>query len=238
VTGAGSERFVERLGHAFRAPELLTRALTHRSATAAHNERLEFLGDGLINFVVADALYRARPDYAEGELSRMRASLVCEESLARVAEAIGLGDALILGPGELKSGGFRRASILADALEAVLGAVYLDGGFAAAQAACERLLAPALGQLPDPGQLKDAKTQLQELLQGRGRPLPVYELRAAEGPPHRRRFTVACRLSDGAEATEGSAGSRKAAEQDAAEKMLGLFAAAPSPPRGHEVKNA
>ena len=214
------ERLCRLLGHAFEDPELLARALTHRSAPGASNERLEFLGDGLINFVIAEALYRARADADEGELSRLRASLVCEESLARVAEGLGLGEALILGPGELKSGGHRRASILADTLEAVLGAVYLDAGFAAARAACERALAGPLAQLPEAAQLKDAKTLLQEYLQGRGRPLPLYELRAAEGPPHRQWFTVRCSLADGEEATEGSAASRKAAEQDAAGRML------------------
>lgn len=220
MTGAPPERFRQRLGHEFRDPELLTRALTHRSAAADHNERLEFLGDGLLNFVAAEALFRAYPGYAEGELSRLRASLVCEDALARVADGLGLGEALILGPGELKSGGWRRASILADTLEAVLGAVYLDAGFDAARATCAQLLAPALAELPAPDRLKDAKTQLQEWLQGRGRSLPVYEVRAAEGPPHRQWFTVACRLADGTAVTEGRAASRKAAEQEAAERML------------------
>ena len=223
MTGAVLERFACQLGYSFRDPELLSRALTHRSAPGANNERLEFLGDGLINFVVAEALFRSRAAADEGELSRLRASLVCEESLARVAESLGLGDALILGPGELKSGGFRRASILADTLEAVLGAVYLDGGFDAARAACEHVLAGPLAQLPDPMQLKDAKTRLQEFLQGHGRPLPLYEVSAAEGPPHRQWFTVRCRLGDGPESSEGRAGNRKAAEQDAAEHMLRLI---------------
>lgn len=220
MTAAALERLARLLGHEFRDPELLAQALTHRSAPGASNERLEFLGDGLINFVVAEALFRTRPDADEGELSRLRASLVCEESLARVAEGLGLGEVLILGPGELKSGGFRRASILADTLEAVLGAVYLDADFAAARDACERVLAAPLAQLPEAQQLKDPKTLLQEYLQGRGRPLPLYELRAAEGPPHRQWFTVRCCLADGEEATEGSASSRKAAEQEAAGRML------------------
>lgn len=223
MAGAALERFCRQLGHAFRDPELLTRALTHRSAAGASNERLEFLGDGLINFVTAEALYRARPDADEGELSRLRASLVCEESLARVADGLGLGEVLILGPGELKAGGHRRASILADTLEAVLGAIYLDGGFDAARGACERALAEPLAQLPDAGRLKDAKTRLQEYLQGRGRPLPVYELSAAEGPPHRQWFTVRCSLADGAAVAWGSAGSRKAAEQEAAGRMLHII---------------
>lgn len=218
--GAALERFTRRLGYVFRDPDLLARALTHRSAPGANNERLEFLGDGLLNFVVAEALFRSRPGAEEGELSRLRSRLVCEEALARQAERLAVGDVLILGSGEHKSGGFRRASILADTLEAVLGAVYVDGGFEPAREVCERLLAEAVSQLPDPGLLKDAKTRLQEFLQGQGRPLPVYEVSAAEGPPHRTWFTVRCRLDDGPEATEGRAGSRKAAEQDAADRML------------------
>jgi ribonuclease-3 len=220
TASAELDRLQRRLGHRFRDPALLGLALTHRSAGSANNERLEFLGDGLINFVAADSLYRARPDAEEGDLSRLRASLVCEESLARLAEALGLGDALTLGGGALKSGGFRRAPILADALEAVLGAVFVDGGFDAGHAACIRVLAPALAQLPDPATLKDAKTRLQEYLQGLGRPLPVYELSHAEGPEHRPSFTVSCRLADAGDATEGQASSRRGAEQLAAEQML------------------
>lgn len=214
------ERFQRRLGYRFRDPQLLARALTHRSAASRNNERLEFLGDGLINFVVAEALYRARPEAEEGDLSRLRASLVCEESLARLAEGVELGEVLTLGGGALKSGGFRRAPILADALEAVLGAVFLDGGFDAGRAACGQVLGGALTQLPDPASLKDAKTRLQEYLQGQGRPLPVYELLAAEGPEHRPSFKVSCRLADGDEVTEGQASNRRAAEQDAADGML------------------
>lgn len=216
----GLERFQRRLGYRFRDPQLLVRALTHRSAASANNERLEFLGDGLINFVTAEVLYRAHPGAAEGDLSRLRASLVCEEALARLAEGIELGDVVVLGGGALKSGGFRRAPILADTLEAVLGAVHLDGGFDAGRAACERLLADPLARLPDPAALKDAKTRLQEHLQGTGRPLPVYELLSSEGPEHRPSFRVSCRLADGDELTEGQAASRRNAEQVAAEQML------------------
>jgi ribonuclease-3 len=226
TASAALEAFQRRLGYDFRDPQLLARALTHRSAASANNERLEFLGDGLVNFVVAEALYRARPDAEEGDLSRLRASLVCEDSLARLAEGLGLGEVLTLGGGALKSGGFRSAPILADTLEAVLGAVYLDGGFDAGRAACEQVLAAALAQLPDPASLKDAKTRLQEHLQGRGRPLPVYELLSSEGPEHRPSFTVCCRLTDAREVTEGVASNRRAAEQDAAERMLQLLEAA------------
>jgi ribonuclease-3 len=225
TASADLDRLQRRLGYRFRDPELLALALTHRSAGAANNERLEFLGDGLVNFVSAEALYRARPGAEEGDLSRLRASLVCEESLARLAEGLGLGDTLTLGGGALRSGGFRRAPILADALEAVLGAIYLDGGFDAGRAACEQLLAQALAQLPDPDTLKDAKTRLQEYLQGLGRPLPVYELLHAEGPEHRPSFTVSCRLADAGDASEGQASSRRAAEQLAAERMLARLGA-------------
>lgn len=217
---AALARLCRELGHAFREPELLRQALTHRSAGSANNERLEFLGDGLINFVVAESLFRDRPGSLEGDLSRLRASLVCEDALAAVAEQIGLSDSLILGQGVLKSGGFRRASILADTLEAVIGAVYLDAGFEAASAVCRKLLGGPMARLPEPDALKDAKTRLQEFLQGQGRPLPRYELRGTDGPDHELSFTVVCSLGDGADRTEGHAASRKAAEQDAAQQML------------------
>lgn len=226
TASAALEAFGRRLGYGFRDPQLLARALTHRSAASANNERLEFLGDGLINFVVAEALYRARPDAEEGDLSRLRASLVCEDSLARLAEELGLGEVLTVGGGTLKSGGFRSAPILADTLEAVLGAVYLDGGFDAGRAACERLMAAAFARLPDPASLKDAKTRLQEYLQGHSRPLPLYELVSSEGPEHRPSFKVCCRLTDAREVTEGNASNRRAAEQDAAERMLRVLESA------------
>lgn len=209
------------LGYSFRDPALLERALTHRSVGAENYERLEYLGDALINFVVADAVFRACPEASEGDLSRLRASLVCEDALASLAERLPLADALVLGPGELKSGGFRRQSILADCFEALLGAVYLDGGFVPAQDCCHHLFADALANLPDPETLKDAKTRLQEQLQSGGRPLPVYELVSAQGPPHRQSFRVECRLPDDETRTEGAGSSRKLAEQQAAEMMLG-----------------
>ena len=215
-----SERLAQKLGYVFRDAGLLSRALTHRSASAANYERLEFLGDGLLNFVVGEALFRVRPQAEEGDLSRLRASLVCEDSLAGIAEKLELGDELFLGAGELKSGGFRRHSILADTLEALLGAIYLDGGFDAARDACLRLFADPLAQLPDAASLKDAKTRLQEYLQGCGRPLPLYEVQSAEGPAHRQSFTVSCRLTDSSETTQGRAASRRAAEQDAADNMM------------------
>ncbi|HUS25560.1 MAG TPA: ribonuclease III [Candidatus Binatia bacterium] len=208
------------LGYEFRAPELLRQALTHRSASGHNNERLEFLGDALLNLAAAELLYRTRPDAEEGALSRLRAGLVREESLAAIGEGLPLGEALILGPGELKSGGFRRHSILADAVEALVGAVYLDGGFDAARDLCGRLLADRLARLPDDALLKDSKTRLQEWLQARGRALPLYEVIDTHGPSHRQSFTVTCRLADSGDFSEGRAESRRGAEQQAAEKLL------------------
>lgn len=207
------------LGCEFRDERWLERALTHRSAGQAHNERLEFLGDALLNFVIGEALFRERPAATEGELSRLRAALVCEAALADIARRLELGEALQLGPGELKSGGFRRDSILADALEAVIGALYLDRGMETAREACLRLYAEALQRLPQT-MPKDAKTQLQETLQARGRPLPEYAVLNEAGPPHRRRFRVRCRLPDTGQESEGEGGSRRQAEQQAAQAML------------------
>ncbi|SFF55286.1 RNAse III [Fontimonas thermophila] len=217
---ASLEVLQEHLGHRFTDTGLLERALSHRSLGVRNNERLEFLGDALINFVAADALYAARPTAEEGALSRLRASLVREAALARIARDLDLGAVIRLGESELKSGGFRRDSILADAVEAILGAVYLDGGFAAARAVALRLLQPLIAELPDAEQLKDAKTRLQEWLQARSRPLPRYEVLAEEGPPHARRFHVCCVLPDTAEQTRAEGPSRRSAEQQAAEAML------------------
>ena len=221
---AALERFVRLLGHDFRDPALLARALTHRSAPGASNERLEFLGDGLLNFVIGQLLYERHPDAPEGQLTYVRASLVREEALARLAERLDLGAVLVVGSGEQKSGVARRASVLADSLEAVLGAVFVDGGFDAARAVVAKLFGDAVATLPGDAQLKDAKTRLQEHLQGHGRPLPLYDVRA-DGPPHLQSFTVLCRLADGSDQAEGRGSSRKSAEQEAAEKMLALIGA-------------
>lgn len=210
----------ERIGHRFTRPELLQQALTHRSHAARNNERLEFLGDGLLNFAIGAALYELQPSAEEGALSRLRASIVREESLAAVARELDLGDLLNLGESELKSGGFRRSSILADALEALIGAVYLDAGFEAARQACMRLFARMLAELPDAESLKDPKTRLQEWLQALARPLPRYEVLSESGPAHRRCFCVRCTLPDDGTATQAEGSSRRAAEQDAAQKML------------------
>jgi len=217
-------RLQQLIGHSFGDAGLLRQALTHRSCGQPNNERLEFLGDGLLNFVIGEAVYRQRARSAEGELSRLRVRLVREETLAEVARRLSLGDAVRLGPGELRSGGFRRDSILADALEAVLGAVYLDGGFEAARKVCERIFAPELAQLPDIEAPKDAKTRLQETLQARGRSLPEYRLVEESGPAHQRNFRVHCVLPDIAAPAEGQAASRRLAEQIAAENMLAMLA--------------
>ncbi|RPE81278.1 ribonuclease III [Vulcaniibacterium tengchongense] len=211
----------ERIGHRFADRELLQRALTHRSAGAPHNERLEFLGDALVNLIVAEALYRHWPSADEGALTRARAELVRESALAPIARRLELGDHLTLGPGEMKSGGHRRDSILADALEAVVAAVYLDAGFETCRAVVLPWFEEAIAALPPPHKVgKDAKTRLQEWLQARQKPLPTYALLAESGEEHAKRFHVSCTLSQPPLATEGVAGSRRAAEQIAAEAAL------------------
>ncbi|WP_222564980.1 ribonuclease III [Novilysobacter antarcticus] len=209
------------IGHAFAEPALLAQALTHRSAGSPHNERLEFLGDGLVNLFIAEALYRHWPGADEGALTRGRAELVRESSLATVARALALGERLTMGPGEMKTGGHRRDSILADALEAVIAAIYLDAGFEACRSVVVPWFADAMAALPPPHKVgKDAKTRLQEWLQGRQKPLPVYELVAETGEEHAKVFRVTCTLSSPALATEGEGHSRRAAEQAAAESAL------------------
>jgi len=210
-------------GHAFLQPALCGAALTHRSAGSDHNERLEFLGDSLLNCSVARLLFDAHPDADEGALSRLRATLVSGDALAQIAQQLGLGEHLRLGPGELKSGGFRRASILADTLEAVLGAIFLDSGFDAAAAAVERIMEPRMSALPAADLLKDPKTRLQEALQARGLALPVYTLTAVAGDAHAQSFTVTCEVPIFELAAVGEGGSRRRAEQWAATKLLELL---------------
>ena len=208
------------LGYRFSDDTLLTRALTHRSAGARHNERLEYLGDAALSLVVAEALYHRLPDAPEGHLSRLRASLVRRSSLAETARDLGFPTRLHLGPGELKSGGYRRESILADALEAVLGAIYLDGGLDALRPVVLRLYGERLEALPAHEALKDPKTRLQERLQARGLPLPVYHVEGVEGEDHHQQFKVACEVAGIATDVKGSGSSRRAAEQAAAALML------------------
>lgn len=216
--------WVERsFGYVFAQPALCHAAVTHRSAGADHNERLEFLGDSILNCGVARLLYDAHPEADEGALSRLRATLVSGESLAQIAGELGVGEHLRLGPGELKSGGFRRASILADALEAILGAIFLDSGFDAAAVAVARIMGPRMSDLPAADTLKDPKTRLQEALQAHGLALPVYTLTAAAGDPHLQSFTVTCEVPVLGVSAVGEGGSRRRAEQLAAAKLLELL---------------
>ncbi len=208
------------LGHVFRDPALLLRALTHRSHGADNNERLEFLGDAVVNLVMADALYARFGTLSEGELTRLRARLVRTETLAAVAREVGLGAFLRLGSGELKSGGFDRDSILADALEAVIGAVYQDGGYEHARTVVDRLFAERLVGIDSHAQSKDAKTALQEFLQARGCELPRYELVSITGQDHDQSFCVVCQAAGLAEPTQGQGSTRRHAEQEAARLAL------------------
>jgi ribonuclease-3 len=213
-------RLLERLGYAFEDAELLDRALTHRSAGARNNERLEFLGDAILGFVVAELLYQAEPDAHEGRLTRLRAHLVRRETLAAIARQLELGEVLRLGPGELKSGGRGRDSILADAFEAVIGAVYLDSGMASCRALLETLYRERLSRAAREVGLKDAKTRLQEVLQGQGRALPQYTVAKLEGAAHDQSFTVECLVDGIAGPVTGTGSSRRKAEQDAASRAL------------------
>lgn len=209
------------IGHRFARPDLLAQALRHRSAGTPHNERLEFLGDALVDLLIAEALYARWPQVDEGALTRARAELVRESSLATIGRTLDLGPRLTLGPGEMKTGGHRRDSILADAVEAVVAAIYLDAGFEACRAAVLPWFEPAMAALPPPNKVgKDAKTRLQECLQAKQRPLPVYALLAEEGDEHARTFHVNCTLAQPELVTEGLGTSRRAAEQAAAEAAL------------------
>lgn len=210
----------QRVMHTFADRSLLVRALTHRSYSSDHNERLEFLGDSVLGVVVADMLYQRLKNLPEGDLSRVRANLVKQETLHQLALTLGLPEVIRLGEGEMRSGGQKRPSILADALEAVIGAVYLDAGFAAAQALVQRLykavdIAPGMDAIG-----KDSKTELQEWLQGRKLKLPSYRVVATLGAAHRQTFDVECEIPELNLAERGIGGSRRAAEQAAATAML------------------
>jgi ribonuclease-3 len=209
-----------RLGYEPRDPALFVVALTHRSAEGPNNERLEFLGDSVLNLLLSERLYREFPTASEGDLSRLRARLVSEEPLAEIAHAMRLGELLSLGSGELKTGGFRRQSILADAFEALCGALYLDGGMETLRARIEPLFASRIGTLPEPSTLKDAKTRLQEHLQANGWPLPVYAVKRTTGEPHAQVFLVSCAVPHAGIDTEGEGPSRRRAEQVAAQAAL------------------
>lgn len=212
-----------RIGYRFQDPALLAQALTHRSFGSPHNERLEFLGDGVIGCVIAQELYARFPALAEGELSRLRASLVREAALAAIARSIGLSEFLRLGEGEVASGGAARPSILADTLEALYGAVFLDGGYEAVCRAVRSTFAEALEALDPRQPAKDAKTRLQELLQSRRQKLPEYRVVATEGAAHKQVFEVECVAAGLALRATGSGSSRRRAEQQAAASLLKLL---------------
>lgn len=208
------------LDYTFRDTRLFEQALTHRSAIGVSNERLEFLGDAVLDTVVSEIVFRAFPNAPEGDLSRLRSSLVKDTSLARLAVDLGLGDLLILGSGELKTGGHRRASILADALEALFGAVYLDAGFEASRSVIEKAFGERFHDLPDPKELRDPKTRLQEWLQARQLSLPDYSLVDVSGQAHEQTFEVKCSIGGLDTTTRGSGSSRRQAEQKSARAML------------------
>lgn len=208
------------LHYRFADTGLFRQALTHRSASGANNERLEFLGDAILDFVISDRLYRDCPEASEGDLSKLRSSLVKDTSLAQLAVELGIGEHLRLGGGERKTGGHRRESILADAVEAIFGAIFLDAGIGAAREVIERLFEDRLANLPDVADLRDAKTRLQEWLQARQQELPEYELVQATGKAHQQRFEVTCKVVAVAAVTTGEAASLRKAEQKAAARML------------------
>jgi len=214
--------FDHSIGHPFCDPELLRRALTHRSYGPAHNERLEYLGDSVLNCVVALELYQKFPALPEGELSRLRANLVNQQSLAAVAQQFGFGARLRLGEGEVRSGGAKRPSILADAVEAVVGAAFLDGGFTAARNVVQALLGAALDAIDPAVSGKDPKTLLQEHLQGRKLALPQYSVIATRGEAHEQQFQVECVIPELAIRSVGEGGSRRSAEQEAARQAYEL----------------
>lgn len=205
------------IGHDFSQESLLIQALTHRSYGSINNERLEFLGDGVLNFIIANQLYQRFPKLAEGDLSRLRAHLVKESTLSDIAIGLNVGDALRLGEGELKSGGWRRPSVLADAVEAIIGAVFLDAGFEAAQAVVVRLFDALLERIDPKSIDKDPKSLLQEYLQARKVDLPDYQVLATEGEAHCQTFRVQCHIQKFNITTQGEGTSRRVAEQQAAE---------------------
>jgi len=216
-----AEKFLSnKLHYEFSDPRLLKQALTHRSVSSRNNERLEFLGDGALNFIIASEIYRLKPEYSEGQLSRLRANLVRGVTLAEVSREIGLGDYLKLGSGELKSGGFDRDSILADGLEALLGAIYIDGGFESLADVVCHVFASRLADLPHAEPQKDPKTRLQELLQARRLPLPAYELIDTKGQDHARTFVVTALIEALSLKFTAEGTSRRRAEQAAAESAL------------------
>jgi len=214
------EKLEQSLGYGFKDQDLLELALTHRSAGKEHNERLEFLGDAILDMVIADMLYHSYPAATEGELSRMRANLVNGDTLAELASALQLGQSLKLGAGERKSGGKRRASILSNAVEALIAAIYLEGGLSAVRPVVERLYREKLAAREIGRPNKDSKTRLQELMQSRGLPLPNYRVEEISGEAHDQTFIVACEVELLDQPGVGRGRSKRMAEQDAAEQVL------------------
>lgn len=206
----------QSLGYHFKSSDLLIRALTHRSHSAHHNERLEFLGDSILNFAVAALLFNQLEHENEGDLSRIRSSLVNQTTLAKLAKQIRLSDYLRLGEGELKSGGFRRPSILADAMEAIFAAIYMDSGMAEAQEVVDKLYTPLVAGIDVKTAGKDSKTLLQEIVQSQHLQLPVYEIKNTLGEAHNQEFIVQCKIAEFGIVTEASGSSRRQAEQEAA----------------------
>lgn len=218
-----SEELSKILNYEFKNPKLLTVALTHRSKGTDHNERLEFLGDGVVNFVIAEVLYHQFPKATEGDLSRWRATLVNRDALADLAKEFELGRFLFLGPGELRSGGSERQSILSCAMEAIIGAVYLDSGYDVAHAKIVEWYDSMLQSLSSASSHKDPKTLLQEHIQSRRLPLPIYKVEGIAGEAHQQLFTVSCQVEGVEQITLGKGTSRRRAEQDAAQAMLGAL---------------
>jgi len=215
-------RLEKLLNYQFQNIDLLKNALTHRSASSKNNERLEFLGDSILNFVIADELYKSYPRSTEGDLSRLRANLVDKTGLYEISKILNFGEYLILGSGELKSGGHRRNSILADTVEAIFGAVYLDSNFEQCQKLILFLYKDLIKNIPDASDLKDPKTKLQELLQSRKLALPKYTVIEVTGQAHNQQFTVDCEISQLGLKTQGLATNRRKAEQQSAEAIIAL----------------
>ena len=213
----------KRLAYHFNDSELLNTALTHRSANKNHYERMEFLGDAILNTTITDDLYHRFPKASEGDLSRLRASLVKGDTLSELAKILELGEFLRLGSGELKSGGFRRNSILADVFESIIGAIYLDGGNDSSKKFILEQFAERLTEADITKNLKDPKTRLQELLQSKGCDLPCYEIKNTSGQAHNQTFDVTCQVALTSTTTQGTGNSRRKAEQAAAEQMLALL---------------
>lgn len=213
-------REIPGIPYQFDDPALLELALSHRSVGKVNNERLEFLGDSILSAVVSARLFELKPDNDEGELSRLRARVVRGDTLAKLAAGLKLGDYIALGEGEMKSGGYNRDSILADAFEAVLGAIYIDGGYGSCATVILHICDPVIADLPSASELKDAKTRLQEWLQGRAYALPEYNLLSEKGPSHRKTFLVQCSQPDTGIRVTGTGGSRRKAEQMAAATAL------------------